>query len=161
MIKIILVISFLLKSSFGGELIKQGTEWKCGDQTWPLRYVCDGYEQCNDNSDEGKEPFEGCNLYPNSTCPSPRGKRQYKCQRTDECFAEEYKAVECETSTGPPSRDCLLTSLDGSEISGWKCKDGRCIDTSHICDGNDNCDGGSDEGTDEAAEYGGCCVVDA
>jgi hypothetical protein len=33
-----------------------------------LDWVCDGYDQCEDNSDEGMEEGQGCNLYPNSGC---------------------------------------------------------------------------------------------
>ena len=104
-------------SVMAGELSSCG--WLCPDTCIDKSWICDGYEQCDDNSDEGKEPGEGCNLFPESGCPSSMGLRYYKCEKTGECFDKERDAAECEVSGEAPKREC-----DGGL---WKCKDGRCI----------------------------------
>jgi len=126
-----------------GELSSCG--WLCPDPCIDKSWICDGYEQCDDNSDEGKEPGEGCNLFPESGCPSSMGLRYYKCERTGECFDKESDAAKCEDSGEAPKREC-----DGGL---WKCKDGRCIEQQRVCDGTKHCDDGSDE---SLAEYDGC-----
>merc|ERR1719369_136014 len=102
--------------------------WKCGDTCFVDTLICDGYEQCNDNSDEGKEPYQGCNLYPDSGCLSYGGKKHYRCERSGECFKKKSEADKCEISTGPPMRECELDDE-------WRCGDGRCVKKSRVCDG--------------------------
>ena len=139
----IVLSSVLFGHIVGGELAACG--WKCGSQCIDKSWICDGYEQCDDNSDEGKEPGEGCNLFPESGCPSSGGLRHYKCERTGDCFEKERDARQCEATTGPPKREC--------EGNLWKCKDGRCIERRQVCDGIDHCEDGSDE---SFLEYDGC-----
>ena len=103
--------------------------WRCGDECYPREWICDRREQCNDNSDEGTVPGQGCNLYPDSNCTSFGGRRHYMCQRTGDCFSEESEARTCDeseiASTNPPSRSCTL-GMD-SLMKGWRCGDGQCI----------------------------------
>ena len=52
--------------------------WVCGDECFVADMICDSFEQCDDNSDEGRAPHQGCNLFPESGCWSHRGRRHYK-----------------------------------------------------------------------------------
>ena len=63
--------------------------WRCGDECFTYKLICDGYPACDDDSDEGKEPHQGCNLFPDSGCLSYEGKRHYKCARSGECQEEK------------------------------------------------------------------------
>ena len=74
--------------------------FRCQDDgvCWDEEFVCDGYEQCEDGSDEGTEEVQGCNLYPNSGCASIGGLLHYKCLKTSECFSSKEDAEKCETS---------------------------------------------------------------
>ena len=132
-----------ISKTFGGELAACG--WKCPEPCIDKTWICDGYEQCDDNSDEGTESGEGCNLFPESGCPSSMGMEHYKCERTGECFDNRRDAEECEVSSEAPKREC--------EGGLWKCKDGRCIEQQRVCDGLQHCADGSDESTEE---YNGC-----
>ena len=122
--------------------------WVCGDETYPSSWICDGHNQCDDDSDEGKEPHQGCNLFPDSGCASFGGRRHYKCRRSGECFPDQRDADVCDAGfvTQLPSRDC---SHEDSGEAGWRCDDGRCVTSDHVCDGVLHCDDGSDEGLEE------------
>jgi len=142
LLEIVISLS-VLGHKVGGEIASCG--WRCGSECIDKSWICDGYEQCDDNSDEGKSPGDGCNLFPDSGCPSYKGVRHYKCERTGECFERESDARKCEVTTGPPTRQC--------EGDLWKCKDGRCIERRQVCDGTEHCEDGSDE---SLLEYDGC-----
>ena len=122
--------------------------WVCGDETYPSSWICDGHNQCDDDSDEGKEPHQGCNLFPDSGCASFGGRRHYKCRRSGECFPDQRDAAVCDAGfvTQLPSRDCRH---EDSGEAGWRCDDGRCVTSDHVCDGVHHCDDGSDEGLEE------------
>ena len=72
-----------------------GFRWQGDGERWEEEFVCDGYEQCEDGSDEG----QGCNLYPDSGCVSNNGKEHYKCKRTQECFNSKEDADKCDSTT--------------------------------------------------------------
>ena len=125
--------------------------WVCGDECFVADMICDSFEQCDDNSDEGRAPHQGCNLFPESGCWSHRGRRHYKvrsvlsnilpitqacyldnvvstfqCDRTGECFPSAHEAAACEaggSSSQRPSRSCQVAGAE----AGWRCGDGRCI----------------------------------
>ena len=99
-----------------GELTNDG--WECGGDLWDDRFICDGFVQCDDDSDEGAAPGEGCNLFPESGCPSPGARRRFRCARTGECFDQRGQAEQCETSTGPPARDCEVQTISGETVAG-------------------------------------------
>ena len=149
---IIIFILILFHERVESGELAAGGGWTCGGTEWLAQFICDGHVQCDDDSDEGKEPLQGCNLFPDSGCPSPKARRLFKCHRTEECFEEENQAKECETRDDPPTRECSYT--DGPKVEkGWKCKDGRCIRPDQVCDDVEHCDDGSDE---SRAWYDGC-----
>ncbi|XP_023348510.1 uncharacterized protein LOC111717230, partial [Eurytemora carolleeae] len=113
--------------------------WRCQDNDCISMYwVCDGFHQCTDDSDEGMEAGQGCNLYPDSECRSFHGFEHFYCERTGDCFSKLEDAVVCNSSLGPANRGC-------EKRNEWKCKDGRCIDKTKVCDRFEHCDDGSDE----------------
>ena len=114
----------------GGHLTNDG--WDCGDgQSWGDEEICNGYDQCDDNSDEGTEPHEGCNLYPESGCPSYQGIRRWRCKRSGRCYDKREAATRCEESEEEPSRECRVTRR-GQELEGWTCGDGRCVERTKV-----------------------------
>ena len=122
--------------------------WVCGEETYPRSWICDRFEQCDDDSDEGREPLQGCNLFPDSGCASFGGRRHFKCRRTGECFPAQSEADLCDAGfvTQLPSRDCRHEDSGGD---GWRCDDGRCVQSDQVCDGDEHCEDGSDEGHEE------------
>ena len=131
LISTVLIVTMMTKHRISSEkkdsYLSSSGCWRCGEECYPREWICDRREQCNDNSDEGTAPGQGCNLYPESNCTSFGGRRHYKCQRTGDCFAEESEARSCNdsemSSTHPPSRSCTL----GMGDEGWRCGDGLCI----------------------------------
>ena len=101
----------------------------CCFQEW----ICDGYGDqpgCEENLDEGEEPGQGCNLFPESGCRSSNGKNHFKCEKTGECFEKEEDAKSCEIG-GKIAPQCP----DGE----WKCTGGGCIPYRKLCDGFPDC----------------------
>ena len=146
LIHVMLIVNYCSASSC------PGGDWRCGSgECFVKQFICDSIEQCEDNSDEGSEPGQGCNLFPESGCISYGGRRHYKCQRTGECYPDKAGAELCESdkTTDQPQQDCVLETGQ----SGWRCRDGRCIEISSVCDGVSQCQDGSDEASDE---YDGC-----
>ena len=137
------IVTALFTRTDGGWVDKCG--WMCPDPCIDKTWICDGYDQCPDDSDEGKEPGEGCNLFPESGCPSFQGLRHYKCNRTGDCFENEDDAKDCEQSIEAPKRECTGGL--------WKCRDGRCIERDKVCDGTEHCEDGSDE---SRLDFDGC-----
>ena len=117
----------------GGHLTNNG--WDCGDgMTWGFEDICNGHNQCDDNSDEDTSPEEGgCNLYPDSGCPSYQGERRWRCVRTKQCFVKKTEAEACEASDEEPGRECNVTRISGQEVRGWRCRDtGRCVERDKV-----------------------------
>ena len=139
-------LTLLVKVPVEGE--RCGTNnfgFRCqGDgECWDEEFVCDGYEQCKDGSDEGTAEGQGCNLYPDSGCVSNNGKEHYKCKRTQECFNSKEDADKCDKGEEVDNGGC--------KEDEFKCLGGRCIPKYQVCDGTPHCkesndtDGSSDE----------------
>ena len=81
----------------------------CCFQEW----ICDGYSDqpgCEENLDEGEEPGQGCNLFPESGCRSSNGKNHFKCERLESALrkkkmpspvkSEERSVLNAQTENG-------------------------------------------------------------
>jgi pimeloyl-ACP methyl ester carboxylesterase len=77
-------------------------------------FICDGFEQCGDGSDEGAAPGQGCNLFPSSGCSSDNGDRHWRCDRTGECFKTEGEAEECQVGSTHTAFLNLTRTTQGS-----------------------------------------------
>ena len=87
--------------------------WECADLCLPHKFICDGFSQCWDDSDE----VAGCDLFPGSGCPSPAARRQHRCKRTGQCFPSRAEAARCEdqdTTTLPGCENCVPGRGEGT-----------------------------------------------
>ena len=128
-----LCLLLVTSPALGGYLTNNG--WDCGDgEILVDEFICDGHNQCDDNSDEGTRKGEGCNLYPDSGgCKSYQGIRRWRCERTGQCFVKNTEAEACESSDEEPGRECNVTRIDGQEVRGWRCRDmDQCVERDKV-----------------------------
>ncbi len=137
--------------------------WKCGDnlQCIPFSQVCDGEDHCNDKSDE-----KGCERL---TCPE----NEWTCLSTRNCIQTSQVCdglFDCPNESDEKgeniSQILLLSKVPNNEFvvflaicvfvdcqspdfscpaGFWKCRNGRCIMESQVCDGTFHCGDESDE----------------
>ena len=113
-----------------GSIVDAGCTQELGEEAWRCAsgiecistdWLCDGFSQCGDDSDEGQSPGEGCNLFPDSQCLSYQGKEHFLCKvpgMPDKCLPSREEADQCEASGG---------ASGACEEGKWRCFDGRCI----------------------------------
>ena len=109
--------------------------WRCNDGFCiHSQFVCDGNPNCDDQSDEEI----GCNLFPDTGCPSYFAAKHEKCvdwsnggAQSVVCTLSEFiDAGECRNCTNPDE---------------WRCDSGWCIPKDKVKDGIPDCKDGSDE----------------
>jgi hypothetical protein len=102
-------------------------QWRCDDGLCILNtFVCDGYKNCADGTDE----TDGCNLYPSTGCASWKGEKHIKCPGNGTiCTVPEF-VDNC--------RSC-------HNENHWRCNSGWCIDKDKVGNGVPECLDGSDE----------------
>ena len=92
----------------------------------------------------------GCNLFPDTNCPSHFGKKHIQPRQLHELCDEDgkYNEMACSLPDLLEKGQCRACLSDaGNEIDGekWRCDDGTCINKNYTKNGILNCPDGSDE----------------
>ena len=125
--------------------------YKCdNDACVPNVWVCDGDNDCGDNSDE----HNSC-LSPNRTC----GAEFFRCS-SGRCIPSSWR---CDGDQDCPEREdepssCTADPGNACEASYFRCKSGKCVPGRWRCDHEEDCTDGSDEAGCEEEEYRVCSV---
>ncbi|XP_056632979.1 low-density lipoprotein receptor-related protein 2 isoform X2 [Diorhabda sublineata] len=113
-------------------------DFTCSNQRCiPKSWVCDGDDDCLDNSDE------------NQNCTKPTcGANEFQC-KSGRCIPMTFKC-DAENDCGDFSDETGCVNVTCSSTQ-FHCDNGRCIPNSWKCDSENDCGDGSDEG-DSCAE---------
>ena len=125
--------------------------YKCdNDACIPNVWVCDGDNDCGDNSDE----HNSC-LSLNRTCEGDF----FKCS-SGRCIPSTWK---CDGDQDCPNKEdepesCVTAPEDACDSTYFRCKSGKCIPGRWRCDHEEDCSDGSDEVKCQEEEYRVCSV---
>ena len=87
-----------------------------------------------------------------TNCKSWNGDKYVRCPKSSKCIIfknESQVEKECldfiDSDPQPNDSDNSTPQPSSCPNSKWRCTDGFCIDKATVCDGNKDCDDGSDE----------------
>ncbi|RZF40959.1 hypothetical protein LSTR_LSTR013214 [Laodelphax striatellus] len=114
----------------------QGNQYACDSgKCIPLVWVCDGDNDCRDNSDEGAACGNRTCAENNFRCGNGRCiPESWICDGASDCIDNEDEPDSC---SDPRQHKCDPTY--------FRCKNNKCIPGRFRCDYDDDCDDGSDE----------------
>ena len=117
----------------GPQACPNSWDFTCDNQRCiPKTWVCDGDDDCLDNSDEQQ----------NCTKPTCQP-NEFQCN-SGRCIPESFKC-DSDNDCGDSSDEmhCVNATCDASQFA---CENGRCIPPTWKCDSENDCGDGSDEG---------------
>ncbi|KAL2302099.1 hypothetical protein Nmel_009509, partial [Mimus melanotis] len=129
--------------------ICRADEFLCNNSLCKLHFwVCDGEDDCGDNSDEVAEM---CVKFP---CPPTR---PYRCRNNRVCLRPEQicnEVDDCGDNSDEDHCDKITYKARPCKKDEFACSDKKCIPMELQCDWFDDCGDGSDEQDCKISELG-------